>query len=655
MKMMYRPDVDGLRAVAVLLVVLFHAGFQQVSGGFVGVDIFFVISGYLITSIIIKESRSETFSFARFYERRARRILPALYFMMVIVLLVTWFIQVPSDMLKTVKTAVWALFFSSNIYFWRTTDYFSSDSDFEFLLHTWSLGVEEQFYFLFPIVLLLLIKKFRLLITLCIVVTVFSFLLSVYATYNYEWASYYLLPSRGWQLAVGALLAIYPAQHILSVRVGNAIALLAVTLLMVAAFLFDKNTRFPGAAALLPTLGAAILIYLGRSCPSNIMSRFLSYSPLVFVGLISYSLYLWHWPVFAFLRNYEASVDLPLLLSLAGLAFSFVMAYLSWKFIERPFRNREKMSLRKVCLVLGSSSIALVAFCLWVIVQQGVPSRIDPDVVRLSSVSNSTILGDVCLNKKSEHLNKGDICFVGEMANEKVSVALWGDSHLGALKSTLSSMLEEEGKKAAFLGKIGCPPLPGVLKTSISDGVDCLDFNDSVLNYIQSTGSIKTVLLHARWPLSVEGTRYLTEQGPKYELKYEGQTGLSNAEIVSLSLHQLVSQLVAKDKNVIIVSAVPEVGYQVPKVMANNLFWRKNFDIRPQSSQVKERQASTIAILKSIDAKFPSVSVIYPENRLCSEEVCRISEDGKPLYFDDDHLSDQGAEIVLGPLKGKIL
>lgn len=648
--MKYRADIDGLRGIAVLLVLLFHSGLSFIPGGFIGVDVFFVISGYLITSIILVDAKNDQFSYLHFYERRARRILPALYVMAMFVLIVTLFIQVPSDLLKTVKTLLFAVLFSSNVFFWRTTDYFSGASDFEFFLHTWSLGVEEQFYFLFPLVILLLVKRGTWLLRLTLLALLVSFVLSVYTSYHHEWASYYLLPSRAWQMMMGALLAIMSVNVSLSRRMANSLGVLAILLIVVPAIYYTKQTRFPGVAALAPTFGAALVIFVGGIATTHWVGRFLSSRVMTFVGVISYSLYLWHWPIFAFLRNYQADVRLDLSLSLMGIVASIVMAYLSWRYVEAPFRNKARFSRGAIFRIAAVSSASVLAVCVAIIVFQGVPSRIDPKIVRLSAVSESGVIDNPCMTKTAKDIEDGRYCLVGDTEKVKEpSVALWGDSHLGALKQSISVSLAADYRQGLFFGKTGCPPLLGVLKSNTGDGEQCARFNDAVFQAIMRTPSIDTVVIHARWALSIEGTRYAPEKGPRYILKDMSRLGeaLTNAEVVRAGLERTVARLQASGKKVVVVASVPEVGSSVPKVVVNNLFWGKNRNITPTIEAFNARQAATYRILAELSAQFPELVTVYPAVSLCDNTLCHITLEGEPLYFDDDHLSDLGAGLVV--------
>lgn len=364
--MQYRREIDGLRAVAVISVVLFHAGIETFAGGFVGVDVFFVISGYLITFIIIGEKAAGHFSFLRFYERRARRILPALFLVIVVTIPVAWLLLLPDPMKNFAESVAFVSFFSSNILFWRESGYFDTATELKPLLHTWSLAVEEQYYLIFPLLLLALLRKGKrwagiVLASLCIA----SFIAAQIGSMKDPTKAFYLLPTRGWEMLIGALLALHVfnrkiawAQSETATQyVNEAAGLLGLGLIALAIFTFDQTTPFPGIYALLPTIGAGLIILCAT--PETLTGRALGRRLPVGIGLISYSFYLWHQPLFALARYGNPDIKSHELLLLAGLAGC--LAYLSWRYLERPFRNATSVSGKQVLAfsLIGSALLAL--------------------------------------------------------------------------------------------------------------------------------------------------------------------------------------------------------------------------------------------------------------------------------------------------------
>lgn len=358
--MRYRPEIDGLRAVAVVPVILFHAGFTLFGGGYVGVDIFFVISGYLITTIILSEKAAGTFSLKRFYERRARRIIPALYFVMLCSLPLATVLVFPEWWDKFTGGIVAVIFFVSNFHFWANSGYFTQASELEPFLHTWSLAVEEQFYLFFPLLIMLLWRFGLRVITMLIAVgLLLSLGLSEWASRYYVGANFFLLPTRAWELFIGASAARYAmTKPVFQKRTADIAGALGLALIVYAIFAFDDHTRVPGLYGLVPTVGAVLVILFASS--ETYVARLLSLRGFVGIGLISYSTYLWHQPLFAFLRL--ASDTTPSAGMFAGFAvLSLALGWFSWKYVEQPFRRGDKFSQKQIFGYVAIASFAFLA------------------------------------------------------------------------------------------------------------------------------------------------------------------------------------------------------------------------------------------------------------------------------------------------------
>lgn len=346
--MKYRAEIDGLRALAVMPVILFHAGFEWFSGGFVGVDVFFVISGYLITTIIISEMAEGKFSIVNFYERRARRILPALFFVMAACLPFAFLWLTPNELKDFGQSLVAVSTFSSNILFWREGGYFDAAAELKPLLHTWSLAVEEQYYILFPVFLML---TWRLGVKWILILLSIVFLVSLgvaqWGAYNSPTAAFFLLPTRGWELLVGVFTAFYLKynSHFKSHSLNQALSLLGVGMIAYSIIAFDKTTPFPSLYALIPVIGTGLIIL--SAVPKTLIHNLLSLKIIVGIGLISYSAYLWHQPLLAFAR-YRSFGEISELILFTLFAISFVMAWFSWRFVEKPFRSKTKVSSRLI-------------------------------------------------------------------------------------------------------------------------------------------------------------------------------------------------------------------------------------------------------------------------------------------------------------------
>jgi peptidoglycan/LPS O-acetylase OafA/YrhL len=357
----YRREIDGLRALAVLPVMLFHTGIETFRGGYVGVDVFFVISGYLITSIILTEKQQGTFTLAGFYERRARRILPALLVVMLACLPFAWFWMLPGDLAAFSASLVAVATFTSNVLFWRESGYFASATELKPLLHTWSLAVEEQYYLFFPVLLLLLWRLGpRWIVGLVASVAALSLALAHWGAYYHPEATFYLLPTRVWELFLGVLTAFYlfrTEPFSVPSRVQQFGSLLGLALLGYTVYAFDTHTPFPSAYALIPTLGTACLILCAT--PQTFVGKFLGCRALVGIGLISYSAYLWHQPLFAFARH--QSVRAPSTLQLLGLILAALcLAAITWKYIETPCRHRQRLSRSALISMLGAGALLIM-------------------------------------------------------------------------------------------------------------------------------------------------------------------------------------------------------------------------------------------------------------------------------------------------------
>ncbi|RVU85969.1 acyltransferase [Leucothrix sargassi] len=372
--MQYRAEIDGLRALAVVPVVLFHAGVAGFSGGFVGVDIFFVISGYLITSIILNEQQKSSFTLASFYERRARRILPALMFVVLASVLAAWYLLLPTELVDYGKSLMSVGVFASNILFWQQSDYFAATSDFIPLLHTWSLAVEEQFYLVFPLFMMATIAWLaRSRVWVLAALAVLSLLYCEWAWRHAPEANFFLAPSRAWELIAGVLCAFYlQKQQSLSMNVKQLGSLLGLALTLYSIFFFTKAVPFPSLYALAPVVGTALIIVFAER--DTLVGRLLSFPAFVGIGLVSYSAYLWHQPLFVFSRiNSYEELSTTTLLGLSVL--SFVLAYISWRWVEKPFRNRQWLSQKQVLWMAAACSVVLIGLGAVLVIGEGFEYR----------------------------------------------------------------------------------------------------------------------------------------------------------------------------------------------------------------------------------------------------------------------------------------
>jgi len=431
----YRPEIDGLRALAVVPVILFHAGFELFSGGFVGVDVFFVISGYLITSLLIEDIENKRFSILHFYERRARRILPALLFVTLVCIPFAWMWMLPSQMKDFSQSLIAVSLFASNILFWRESGYFDTAVEEKPLLHTWSLAVEEQYYVLFPIFLILAWRfgKNRV-FWMIVVMAAFSLLLSEWGWRNKAIANFYLIPTRAWELFAGSIAAFVVQKQ--GTQKNNLLALFGLSAIVFSIFFYDESTPFPSVYALVPVIGVVLLVLFADK--DTFTAKLLSTKGFVGIGLISYSAYLWHQPILAFGRIY-ISQELPLSFILATIFATTILAYITWKYIESPFRSKSLLSSKNIAV---TSLVGLLTLCATGILylNDSLPSRaIDAYLKNITPTSSSSMqLENECFLLNEELANFAHDCASPEEG--KFNLLLIGDSHAAALYPGFDSL-----------------------------------------------------------------------------------------------------------------------------------------------------------------------------------------------------------------------
>ena len=629
----YRPDIDGLRAIAVLAVVLYHSGLDVVSGGYVGVDVFFVISGFLITTIIVRELADGTFSIAGFYERRMRRILPASIVTVAVCLLVGYLVFETKDLGNLAHSVIANSLFLSNIFFYMQTGYFDAAAELKPLLHTWSLSLEEQYYVVTPLLLMLIAKVFRRrYLVVVIPIAVFSFIACVIGTYEDQSLTFYMLTTRGWELLIGSILAIATIPRLRNEMGMRVLALLGLGLVLFSMFVFDNETPFPGAYAALPTIGTAILIYTGHAGATPV-NRMLSLRPMVFVGLVSYSLYLWHWPIIVF-SKYLKGVALSNVENAAMLVVIFAVSVASWRFVETPFRRKQLLPTRKGIFIasLVSTAILIIAS----LFARG-------DVVDIEWTHWRS-----CENVEERLQENESLCVAGDAAAEPTFFH-WGDSHARALNSAAKASAQRVGVAGYVSSKSGCPPLRGIERFGRTG---CTEHNEAVLSYIIENPDIETVILAAHWTTYAEGNQYNVEQSEQDKLvdslSDQGQPEQGQLELMETGLYRTIQALSESGKKVVLVGPVPEVGHNVPSV--NHIAQITNRDVNEMIAPTAEvfamRSEKAFSVLTKIETEL-GIPLLRPSNKLCNERLCIVAlEDGTALYHDEDHLSTAGAQYI---------
>ena len=623
-RMNYRPDIDGLRAVAVLAVVLNHLSAPLLPGGYVGVDVFFVISGYLITGIISREMAQGQFTFARFSERRARRIFPALFAMLAVTLLASYLLLLPSDMKSTLKGTLGTLFFASNLVFWRemAAGYFAAtDLGLNPLLHTWSLAVEEQFYLLFPVLLLLCYRNARQrIVPVLLLCALLSLSAAALLVKSKSVAVFFLSPFRAWELLVGALLT-FNALPLLGSRMAREMAAgMGLLAILWACFIYDRGTTFPGLAALPPVLGTAAVIHAGAS-GSSLATKLLQTRTMVFVGLISYSLYLWHWPLIVLVRYAAGMAPITPYLPALFLA-SMLLAWLSYRFIEQPFRHKALVSQRLVLVSTAALTATMTLTACTGLWKEGFEARFSPEVVRMDKTRIAEIPFVQCDGQSPQSW-----CTLGQVGAAPATL-LWGDSHLLAWAPAIDQILLQQGSSAVFAEFSACPPMLNIR----NHRPGCPEHNLAVRDYLLKHPEIRTVLMAANW------SKYFD---PAYPLGLsQGKTRLQGVEAAQQGLTESLDWLRGSGRSVLLVGSVPVYETDVLLSLALAIASNRNHPLSDAEAQVQKnlqfyetvRNAGTDTRLKLLD----------PIQWICKPD-CRLVLDGMPLYRDGNHLSVAGA------------
>ncbi len=634
--------------MAVLPVVFYHAGLSGFSGGYVGVDVFFVISGYLITRIIYDEMLEGRFSILHFYERRARRILPALFAVLITTFVVGWFWLSPSDYKAMAQSAGTVLVFLSNIWFWQNSGgYFDGATDYLPLLHTWSLAVEEQFYIFFPILLMLLVR-FRAALTVVLIVVAVSLALAIWATPRMQSASFYLLPTRFWEMGMGSLLAIGLTTTNAPRWLREAAGALGLGAIVVAVTTYDSTTLFPGLSALAPVLGAGALIWAG-TVGGSLAGQLLSWRPVVFVGLLSYSLYLWHWPIMAFARNRLFQLDLPPAWQVGTILLSLFMAWLSWRFVERPFRAGRGFSLtRNAIFVFSGVGIALLgAMSFGVTTSNGAETRFSQSELDILEGLGRDAQARTCGGARPVE----ELCVFNESDTQAGSWLFWGDSHAESMLPAILEVATLRGQRLAYANQLACAPLPDAdrLEWPFLEREECHRFKTEVEQHILASGAYDTVILHGRWKAYVEDQDFdidlVAREGTSLAgVAPEGE----NAVVLEAALTSLVGRLTEGGINVILVGPVPEIPWDVADRMKAVVLYEEQMPSPPSRELVLKNQARTEAVLAKV-ADVTGVSYVAVAPVVC-DTACPTHDGMVAYYRDDHHMTPVGAERLLVPV-----
>lgn len=608
--------------MAVVPVMLFHAGISGFSGGYVGVDVFFVISGFLITSMIAEEMGQARFSIIKFYERRVRRIFPALFSVLGMAAVAAWLILTPADLKDFGQSLLSTATFSSNVLFWLQTDYFDGPAHLKPLLHTWSLAVEEQFYIVFPPVLWLLMRFWRGRVRHSIMaLLVVSFAASLWTMTQRPASAFYLSPQRGWELLIGCALAL-GAVPALSARRARAIeGALGVALIAFAVVGYNDKTAFPGATALAPCLGAGMVIHAGAQHADTAVGRALSLPSVVFVGKISYSLYLWHWPLLV-LAGYLKTTRLDVVNACGVLLLSFVLSALSWRYVEQPFRHGLLPRRGALFAMAAAVSVAAIVGGGALHVAKGFPKRVDDRVIALDAARNDRNPDRGRCHASDDHPVPWEAkCRYGAQGVAPTA-AIWGDSFAAEIAVALGERAQKAGRSMLYASYSACAPAVGVYA---AERPACDAHNRDLLAHLLADRAIVDVVLVSRHE------RHVTEYGGAYLTAFgDVATALQKA-----------------GKRVVVTYPIPKPPAHVPTMLAQ--FAHRGRDLSSAFIERVRFEAGNAETVRFLDALTQPALIVAarPSDRLCSIQRCEVMVDDQVLYFDENHLSLTGARYIL--------
>ncbi|OWV86342.1 acyltransferase [Rhizobium sp. N122] len=604
----HRQDIDGLRAVAVIFVILYHCGFDRIlPGGFIGVDIFFVISGYLITKIILAEASDGRFSIGNFYSRRAKRILPAVVAMYAFVMAVSYFTMLPDESLRVFKSVTSSALFASNAYFYWTTGYFDDSAEFNPVLHTWSLSVEEQFYVIFPLIVMAASRYGRRATGIAIAgLFAGSMIAAVVTVPINRSAAFYLVQYRAWELLVGSLIAAPALRKFADMRINGALSAIGALATGLSALLLSKTSEFPGLAALPATVGTALIIWAG---PGTLVSKLLSLRVATSIGLISYSLYLWHWPIWVFSNQYGAWEHGW---QLVPVTVSFVVAYFSWRFIETPFRTMRYRPA--VSVAAGAASIASVAMLAFVgqlaADQMKDDNKLVEHVAEFADYDPSKAFrSGKCFLTSNDGIEKYDRNACLALSSTQQNIALIGDSHAAHLYPGLKAL---PGINVIQANASGCRP------TLEAEGEErCLELMNYVFNKFLPSHKVDVLVLAGRW--TADDTKLI---------------------------RKTVDYLSPFAKKIVVFGPVAEYKSSLPRLLAHSLYERQPFKA---ADHLAPRQHIGVDIRDALAGS--GALYISTYKTMCNPDCVVWTQSGDPVQFDYGHFTADGSRLLISKVK----
>jgi peptidoglycan/LPS O-acetylase OafA/YrhL len=632
-------------------------GMSQIGSGYAGVDVFFVISGFLIGGQIAKDRARGTFTYWNFYARRALRILPALYLVIICSTIAGWFTMLPYEYRYFGGGALSALLSVSNFWFWELIDYFNPAAALDPLVHTWSLAVEEQFYLFAPLLFGLLWGFGRK--TLFIVLMTFafvSFIIAIMTNSDSPMSAFYLLHARAWELLVGVLAALKSDKIRSFKSIAPLLSNVGLILTIAGLTLLPDDALWPGGWTLVPVTGAMLILLFGEE--KSLTRAILKLAPLRFIGLVSYSAYLWHQPILSFLgiKNILPADGISLLFVFAVI---LIVSFLSWKLVEQPFRNNTlSLYFSRSALVLAACLITV--FAIGGHLTKGYPMRVPNEVHEvLKSATFPDSLHDCQLNRKQvEHMSLSEACEFGE--DTAPSVAVWGDSHAASISQPLGEALGDLGLSLKQFTLSSCQPIPNLLNFGQSRADQCAKFNSRVFSLLLGSSEIQTIVMFATWDsyflnsgtpnmLGVSEVdnfySYPISQSP--HLPDHTRTG-----IISNELKKVIINLTAVGKRIILVASLPRPDVSIPNYFARQV-WNgaplpadvgypvEIFELQSKSGRKILKEALSVSEVGNL------VKMIDPADIFCDSSECALIKDGKLLYIDGNHLSSYGSSLLI--------
>jgi peptidoglycan/LPS O-acetylase OafA/YrhL len=640
--MEFRSDINGLRAIAVMAVVFYHFAVPGFGGGFVGVDILFVISGFMMTGIIVTALERGDFSLKAFFKSRIRRIVPALMALCAVLLFGGWFILTPSDYEMLGKHAAASLVFISNFIFDNEAGYFDSFSKDKWLLHTWSLSVEWQFYIVLPLVLMALwrLKWQKYLLSILIGLFFISLITSYVMTKNDPSSAFFLLPARIWEFLMGSFVFLLARKcHAnFNVKTIKLICFVAAGMIIYAVIFFSEDVAWPGLAAFLPVLGTALLLFFQKSYPAKL----LHFPIMQALGLWSYSIYLWHWPLYVALRQFGYADNI---FFLAGaILVSVFLGFLSYHFVEKPFRKNAKLKPRLSPKQGGAAFLIVALFALLVDQKDGFQSRVSAQILEIENTLNKARkMRPIPCDSMQDFRVAYPNC---EAPEPEPKYIILGDSHADALFVGLRTILPQE----FGIGFIkSCPILLNAYMQSKSKAETCPNFLAAAIKAIEALPSAVPLIVSSRFSFYLHG--YNEHPDRSVALRYfdidERDVVQNQQEIFIKKTVETMCALTKTKREVYVLKPVPEIGVEVPPSLSRQIMLRgDDSDLRIALKDYQARHAVVLKALRKAEADC-GITLLDPVNYLCDDAYCYGSRQTKPLYYDDDHLSVEGVKTIL--------